>query len=78
MTHREEILRNIKYAFAVLCKRNSSDADQFEGELVPVHAAFRQPVKIAFSRPSYRRQEAAIEEPGKPQNICPDAAFSVS
>jgi len=67
------------HPYSFLDKETKSNVTRLEkGELVLVHAAFRQPVKVVFPLPSYRRQEAAIEETSRSQNIRPDGAFSVS
>lgn len=67
------------HPYSFLDKGTKNNVTRLEkGELVLVHAAFRQSVKVVFPKPSYRRQEAHVEEPGKPQNLRPDGAFSVS
>jgi hypothetical protein len=57
-------------------KNNITRLDK--GELVLVHAPFRQPVKIVFPRPSYRRQESVMKGSSAPENNRPNGSFSVS
>jgi DNA helicase HerA-like ATPase len=67
------------HPYSFLEKETKNNVTRLEkGELVLVHAAFRQPVKIVFPRPSYMRQEAVVKEPISPQASHPDGAFSES
>jgi DNA helicase HerA-like ATPase len=67
------------HPYSFLEKETKNNVTRLEkGELVLVHAAFRQPVKIVFPRPSYLRQEAAVKEPTNPKITHPDGAFSES
>jgi len=67
------------HPYSFLDKETKNNVTRLEkGELVLVHAAFRRPVKIVFPLPSYRRQEAAVEEPIRLQGVRPDGSFSVS
>ena len=66
--------------YSFLDKETKNNVTRLEhGELVLVHAAFRQPIKIVFPRPSYRRQETATieakQERGK-DIVHPQGAFS--
>lgn len=67
------------HPYSFLEKETKNNVTRLEkGELVLVHAAFRQPVRIVFPRPSYMRQEAAVKEPINPKITHPDGAFSES
>jgi DNA helicase HerA-like ATPase len=67
------------HPYSFLEKETKNNVTRLEkGELVLVHAAFRQPVKIVFPRPSYMRQEAAVKTPINPRIAHPDGAFSES
>jgi hypothetical protein len=67
------------HPYSFLDKETKSNVTRLEkGELVLVHAAFRQPVKVVFPRPSYMRQEAVVEEPSGPESLRPNGAFSAS
>jgi len=68
--------------YSFLDKETKSNVTRLEkGELVLVHAAFRQPVKIVFPCPSYKRQESATSEAretGSTSTSKPDGAYSES
>jgi len=68
--------------YSFLDKETKSNVTRLEkGELVLVHAAFRQPVKIIFPCPSYKRQESTRSEPRKTESTItskPDGTFSES
>jgi hypothetical protein len=68
--------------YSFLDKETKGNVTRLEkGELVLVHAAFRQPVKIVFPCPSYKRQESATSEARETESTItrkPDGSFSES